>query len=141
VLIVLDTVADMNGRVQLITLGQDTSDAMGSCCSAQLIQDICQRLLHPSVPLSDAAALKLRQQRGTANATAPSGGTLLRSLPVELLYDDAGLDQFNRITQVCDICSNCNHISKCLVSVEATGNTVYVTSASGSLPQRARRTL
>lgn len=97
-----DTIANMNGQVQLITLGQDTSDAVGNCCSAQLVQDICQRLLHSSVPLSEAAALKLRQQCADPNAHTPPEGALLRSLPVELLYDDAGLDLFDKITQVGD---------------------------------------
>lgn len=95
----------MNRQMQLITLGQDSSGADESCCSSQLVQDICKRLLQPSVPLSVAAARKLRQQCARANAAIPPEGALLRSLPVELLYDDAGLDLFDQITQVGS--SNC----------------------------------
>jgi hypothetical protein len=90
----------MNGQMQLITLGEGSSVADGSCCSSQLLQDICQRLLHPRVPLSAAASRKLQQQVAGCNATVPPAGALLRSLPVELLYDDAGLDLFDQITQV-----------------------------------------
>jgi hypothetical protein len=89
-----------NGQMQLITLGEGSLGAHGSCCSLQLVQDICQRLLHPSVPLSAAAADKLQLQAAGGNAPAPPAGALLRSLPVELLYDDAGLDLFDQITQI-----------------------------------------
>jgi hypothetical protein len=97
-------VANTQDQMQLITLDIDSSTehAVGSCCSAQLVQEICRRLLHPCVPLSDAAAVKLQQQQGaSSSATAPAAGVLLRSLPVELLYDDAGLELFDQITQVC----------------------------------------
>jgi hypothetical protein len=90
----------MNGQMQLITLGEDSSAADGSCCSSQLLQDIFQRLLQPRVPLSPAAAHTLQQQAASGNAPVPPAGALLRSLPVELLYDDAGLDLFDHITQV-----------------------------------------
>lgn len=93
----------------------------GSSC-ADLVSNIARGLLVPSVPLSATAAHRLKQQVRSSNcyngcrcnsktsrvsgATATAGQTgklqpdalLLRSLPTELLYDDAGLQLFDQIT-------------------------------------------
>lgn len=104
--------------VQLIHLG-GSGNTGGSSCSDQLLHQIGQGLLTRSFPLSGAAARKLQQQQnGNSHfsgnisdsthhlGAVPKGATSwgitqehhLRTLPVELLYDDAGLTLFDQIT-------------------------------------------
>lgn len=97
-------------------------DGSSTSSSAELVPSIVRGLLVPSIPLSTAAAQKLQQQTGSNNynghcshnnetplahnAAATSAGKsvqttqprLLRWLPTELLYDDAGLQLFDQIT-------------------------------------------
>lgn len=79
----------------------------GECSQTGLLAGIQRGLLQPSVPLSAQAAVKLQQQQqqwpGTRlalprPALLPRCGTLLRSLPVELLYDSRGIALFDQVT-------------------------------------------
>lgn len=72
--------------------GQDT-------CQTGLLHGIARGLLQPSVPLSSQAAEKLQRQRSSKQHTQQHAGQLLKSLPVELLYDDTGLHLFDQVTK------------------------------------------
>jgi hypothetical protein len=66
------------------------------CSQTGLLEGIRRGLLQPSVPLSAAAAAKLQQQQQQQSSETREG-QLLRSLPVELLYDSTGLALFDQV--------------------------------------------
>lgn len=67
------------------------------CSQAGLLKGILRCLLQPSVPLSAQAAVKLHHQQQQWPGTRASAGRLLKSLPVELLYDNTGLALFDQV--------------------------------------------
>jgi hypothetical protein len=70
--------------------GQDT-------CQTGLLSGIARGLLQPSVPLSLKAAEKLQQHWPGKQHVQQHAGQLLKSLPVEILYDDTGLQLFDQV--------------------------------------------
>lgn len=91
-------------QFSLIHVGKHTGPENAADTSQiALLEGIALGLLHPSVPLSDQAVVKLRLQQTEAGLGVfqHNAGDLLRSLPVELLYDDPGLQLFDQVTMQC----------------------------------------
>lgn len=85
-------------HMQLIHVKSGTGN--GADASSLLLGGIASGLLIPSVPLSDAAARQLHAVDAHNQQHQQHAGTLLKSLPVELLYDDRGLQLFDHVCGV-----------------------------------------
>jgi hypothetical protein len=89
------------GRFSLIHVGKHAAAGNAADPSQTgLLHDIARGLLQPNVPLSAQAAAQLRRQQAEAGygVLQHNAGDLLKFLPVELLYDDAGLQLFDQVT-------------------------------------------
>lgn len=78
-------------EVSLITVASHEGDG-----GSELLTSIVCGLTHPTVPLSAQAAAKLRE---TSSSPRHAPGDLVKSLPVELLYDDNGLQLFDQVRE------------------------------------------
>lgn len=84
-------------EVPLLRICDELVNGQDTACQTGLLEGIARGLLQPSVPLSAQAADKLQRQRSDKQSRQQQAGQLLKSLPVELLYDDTGLQLFDQV--------------------------------------------